>query len=166
MPYGHVTPADVGVTIGPGVLAPYPTEVYTGPMPITTPGTTIENKIINGFVGLYASNITLRNVVINNSVANHTVRINENEDSPVIDGVTIENSLVSCMNEGKLISARRATNVTIRNNELTGCLDFGYMQLELDGFLAENELLSYRVGSANGHSDGFQIGSRVSPRIR
>ena len=79
--YGHVTPADVGVTIGVGVVGPVPTEVYTG---TDTPaaGTTIENVIINGRINLYNDNITLRNVIINNNTASHTVRVNENSESP------------------------------------------------------------------------------------
>ena len=47
-PYVHVTPADIGVTIGPGVIAPYPTEDYTGRAPLRHRRyVTIENKIVN-----------------------------------------------------------------------------------------------------------------------
>ena len=39
-PYGHVVPEDVGVTIGPGVIAPMPTVTHTGPTTITEDKTT------------------------------------------------------------------------------------------------------------------------------
>ena len=159
VPYGHVTPADVGVTIGVGVVAPVPTEVYTGPMTITTAGTTIENVIINGRINLYADNITLRNVIINNNTASHTIRINENAESPIINNVKVEYSQINCTTEGKLISVRQATNVTVRNNEGKGCLDFHFMQRELDGFLSENNYYHSVTDSAGGHTDGYQIGS-------
>ncbi len=47
-----------------GVQAGVTLTTYTGPMAITTPGTVIENRIINGELTVKASNVTIRNSVI------------------------------------------------------------------------------------------------------
>ena len=47
-PYGHVVPEDVGVTIGPGVIAPMPTVTYTGPTTITEDKTTTSGSTAGG----------------------------------------------------------------------------------------------------------------------
>src|SRR5256885_16233100 len=43
---------------------------YTGPMNITTPGTVIENQIINGQLTVSAADVTFRNCIIQNADGN------------------------------------------------------------------------------------------------
>ena len=49
-----------------GVPAGTTLTAYTGPMTITTPGTVIEGKIINGTLRVTAANVTIKNCVIQN----------------------------------------------------------------------------------------------------
>ena len=49
-----------------GVPAGTTLTAYTGPMTITTPGTVIEGKIINGTLRVTAADVTIKNCVVQN----------------------------------------------------------------------------------------------------
>jgi beta-glucanase (GH16 family) len=58
IPAGFATADNTGVPSGTTLTA------YTGPMTITTNGTVIENKIINGALDITGANVTIRNCII------------------------------------------------------------------------------------------------------
>ena len=58
IPTGFATADNTGVPSGTTLTA------YTGPMTITTNGTVIENKIINGGLDITGANVTIRNCII------------------------------------------------------------------------------------------------------
>ena len=58
IPTGFPTADNTGVPSGTTLTA------YTGPMTITTDGTVIENKIINGGLDITGANVTIRNCII------------------------------------------------------------------------------------------------------
>src|SRR6266699_3118051 len=58
IPTGFPTADSTGVPSGTTLTA------YTGPMTITTDGTVIENKIINGGLDITGANVTIRNCII------------------------------------------------------------------------------------------------------
>jgi len=168
-PYAHVTPADIGVTIGPGVIAAYPTDPYTGPCDITQDGTTIENKVVTcEILNVDADNVTFRNSVINltRTGTSNGFRLGNEGDRSGAVNFLIEYSLVSFPNpEGKLFAVWGAdhSNFTIRNSHLTGGFDFFDIAGNLDGMLIENNVLG-PLGCKTDvfqHSDGFQIGGKT-----
>jgi len=161
-PYGHVVPSDVGKTISVGVVAPVPTEVYSGPLEITQDGTTIENVIINsGGAGIIinANDVTFRNVIVNDN-SSRTFYVNEDNKTsgPAYNNLVVEYSRIENTTDGKVFNVNFFTNVTIRNNEVIGGQDWHFMNSELDGFLSENNYYHTVVGSSGSHSDGYQIG--------
>jgi hypothetical protein len=67
-PGSTIDPARFGMPTADtaGVPAGVTLTNYTGPMTITTPGTVIDGKIINGTLTVKASNVTIRNCIIQN----------------------------------------------------------------------------------------------------
>jgi len=171
VPYGHVTPADAGVTIGVGVVGPVPTVEYTGSC---TPaaGTTIENVVINncGTLRIENPNITLRNVIatFNNSSFFGVFVDGRSGTGGDASGFTVEYSRIEQRNaDGKLFGSFSSgpsnmgnhRNWTIKNSELIGGYDWHYIEGDLDGFLVENNYYhDLSADPASGvHADGFQI---------
>ena len=58
--FGMPNATNTGVPAGTSLTA------YTGPMTITTPGTVIDGKIINGTLIIEAANVTIKNSVVQN----------------------------------------------------------------------------------------------------
>src|SRR5437762_1804639 len=65
---GTIDPALFGMpdATTTGVSASTTLAAYSGPMTITTPGTVIEGKIINGTLQVTAANVTIKNCVVQN----------------------------------------------------------------------------------------------------
>jgi len=170
VPYGHVTPADVEVSIGPGVIAAYPTITYAGSCTITTPGTTIENRIVNcGILRIEANDVTIRNSVLNLTGTYTAIRFGEGGGSTAT-GFTVEYSHVNYQTDGKVFEAFNGSgngdyrNMTVRNNHVEGGHDFFYIEGRFDGLLVENNVMG-SLGCADGsdpHADGFQIGEAAT----
>ena len=166
VPYVHVTPADVGVSIGPGVIATYPTITYSGSCKITKPGTTIEDRIINcSSLNIQANDVTIRNSVLNLTGPGWGMKMGVGGGSTAT-GFTLEYSHLNYQNDGKVIIAYNGSgngdyrNMTVRNNNIEGGHDFFYIEGRFDGFLVENNVMG-PLGCADGsdpHADGFQMG--------
>jgi hypothetical protein len=165
VPYGHVTPADVGVTIGVGVVGPVPTEAYTGS---TTPGAgvTIENVIINQQVVISNPNITLRNVIMNCAGQTYCVHV-KGDAGQDCSGLTVEYSRLGALDSDVKIFRTESvaggplqnyTNMTIRNNEISGGHDWFFADGDIDGLVIENNWMHTTAAAGGRHADGFQIG--------
>jgi hypothetical protein len=169
VPYGHVTPADVGVTIGVGVVGPVPTKEYTGSCKPAA-NTTIENVVINncGRIVIDNPNITMRNVILNATSDSGAIYLDRTSGDS--SNFTVEYSQINQLNGNGMVFLSftkvgdpiggNKTNCTIRNNEITGGYDFHYLEGGLDGFLSENNYYhDLNVDPNSGkHADGFQIG--------
>jgi len=153
-PYGHVSPGDVGKTLGVGVKGPVPTATYTGPTTITSP-TTIQDKVINGCLDIRSSNVTLRNVILKCS---GLYPVDIRGLGQVIDNVVVEYSRLECDSYSKLFMVGDVTNLGVRNNEMKGCEDFFFVGGKVDGMkVTDNYMHGSKLTSAS-HADGFQIG--------
>ncbi len=150
-------PSDVGVTIGVGVVAATPTVVYSGPTTISIDGTTIENVIVNSDLLIRASNVTIRNIIMNDP-GNERPFFIGHWDDPDIDNLVIEYSTIDSNGGGKIFNINNATNVTIRNNEVSGGQDWNFINRSVDGFLSENNYFHTVIGDAGSHVDGYQLG--------
>jgi hypothetical protein len=148
-PYGHVTPSDVGVTIGVGVIAPVPTAPYTGPREITTNGTLIENVVLSECPIIRANNVTLRNVIVD-------ARSSKCVDIQGCDGCVVEYSKVISGDTDKQFRIVDSTNIYVRNSELTGGQDLFWLGQSKDNIYIENNYLHSLVGGSDNHADGFQ----------
>lgn len=169
VPYGHVKPTDVGVTIGVGVVSAVPTAEYTGTC-TPAPGATIENVVINNCqtINIENPNITFRNVIINPQMPSFYTVFVRGDDGEDSSGLTIEYSkLTGPSSDLKVFRAESATsggpvqnyrNITLRNNEITGGHDWFYADGDLDGLLVENNYFHSTAASGGRHADGFQIG--------
>jgi len=151
-PYRHVTPADVGVTIGPGVVAPVPTDPYTGPMTITAP-TVVENVVVDGCLRIASDNVTIRNVIVQCGGL-YPIKIENGSRNALI-----EYSRVTCGSMSKLFYVSSgARNARIAHNEGSGCEDLFFLEGDLDGLEIVDNYLHTLVGTPSSHADGFQIG--------
>jgi hypothetical protein len=148
-PYVFVTPADVGVTIGPGVVAPVPTEVYSGPTTIEVNGTVIENVIFASCPWISANNVLFRNVIVNCNDGFFGVVING------ANGVTIEYSTLRGGTD-KSLWLHNVANVTFYRNDIWGGEDWVYMDASLDNMRFEDNYMHHMLGGAGTHADGFQ----------
>jgi len=166
-PYVHVTPADVGVTVGPGVIAAYPTTEYTGSC--TLANTTVANVLINNCSSLtIRENVTLRNVVANLPSAARGIWFDRGPgtESP---NLTIEYSYINASSpDAKVFQAYGESNgfddhrnFVLRHSEIRGGHDYFYIEGQLDGWTVENNVFSaYAIGDAatDYHSDGVHLG--------
>ena len=151
-PYGHVTPADVGVNIGTGVLGPEPTEAYSGPSTITSPGL-IENVVVDGCLRIAADDVTIRNSIINCGGL-YPIKVEGGSRN-----FTIEHSRLICGSSSKIFYFESgAPNARVAFNEASGCQDFFYIQGDLEGVEVINNYMHTLIGSSGAHADGFQIG--------
>ena len=151
-PYGHVTPADVGVTIGAGVLGPEPTELYSGPSTITSPGL-IENVVFDGCLRIASDDVTIRNSIIDCGGL-YPIKVEGGSRN-----FTIEHSRLICGSSSKIFYFESgAPNARVAFNEASGCQDFFYIQGDLDGVEVIGNYLHTLIGSSSAHADGFQIG--------
>lgn len=150
IPYGHVIPADVGQWIGVGVVAPEPTETYSGSTDIDAP-TTIENVIIDGCLRITASDVTLRNVIINCDGI-YPVRADDAQN------LTVEYSQINCGSFSKVFLINDYQNVTVSKSETTGCEDIFFVGGDVDGMAVRYNYFHDLNLTPDSHSDGFQIG--------
>jgi hypothetical protein len=156
-PYEHVVPSDVGNTIGVGVTAPVPTAPYTGPNPVTTSNTTIENVVIDGclLIGHDASvvhNVTVRNVIVNCD-SYFGVWILDASDVTVVNS-QIANA-TSSADKAVFIEAN-ATSIHFEKNDISGGQDFFFFGDNIDEVYIEDNYMHDPTGDAASHSDGFQ----------
>ncbi len=174
-PYAHKTPADIGVTVGAGVIGPTPTEVYTGDCNIP-PGTTIENKTINCTrpITLH-SNVTIRNTIINSTqVRGRCLYFDRGSGSESAD-ILIEYVDVNCPTVNKVFESFDESsgyddhrNFTLRNSAISGGHDYFFIKGQLDGWLIQDNVFEHfydapnPTGQDDNHGDGFQI-SEGSP---
>ena len=151
-PYDHVVPADVGVTLGVGVVGPVPTEVYTGSTTIDSP-TTIENVIVDGCLRIAADGVTVRNTIIECGGL-YPIKVEGGSRD-----FLIEYSRVDCTSSSKAFYFESgAPGAYVVSNEVIGCQDFFYIQGDLDGVVVADNYLHTLVGESTAHADGFQIG--------
>jgi hypothetical protein len=174
-------PADVGISLGVGVVAPIPTQAYTGPIPITVPGTVVENVIVNETLRIEADNVTVRNCIIDQAasgIGQYSINV-ERGDNVLIEynkliniqgGKHIRISSDCDAGVGNCPGAGNATNVTVRRNESIGGLDFMWIN-ETNGLLVEDNYVHAFNPSSGGHVDGFQtsaglvgVGSTITIR--
>jgi len=171
-PYVHVTQADIGVTIGPGVIAPYPTVNYTGPCTITQNGTTIENRIVNcDTLRVDADNVTIRNSVITVSNLDEGASgIRMGAEDGTVQNFLMEYSHFNYPNPGGKVGniwgsfpSNDFSNFTLRKNHIEGGFDLFDMAGDLDGMLVEYNVLGPLACKTDytQHSDCFQIGGGI-----
>ncbi len=169
-PYGYKTPSDVGVTVGVGVLAPIPTEAYSGDCTDIPAGTLIENKVINcsSRITLH-SNVTIRNSVINSTQVESSCLQFDRGSGTESANITIEYSKIACPTVDKIFqgfdhaSHDDHSNFTLRNSEISGGHDFFFVEGNLDGWLVQDNVFQHfydapnPTGQDDNHGDGFQI---------
>lgn len=153
LPRAYVTPDDVGVTIGVGVIAGVPT-THVGSQTITTDGALLENVVVDGCVTIAADNITIRNVIVNCG-GYYPIKANE---STVRRGLNIHHSQINGLIATKLFLLNNITDVTIADNELVGGDDTVFADGELDGFVFTRNYRRDPLGDSSSHLDGFQLG--------
>ncbi len=152
-PYGHVVPADVGVTIGVGVAAPVPTAPYTGPNPVTASNTTIENVVVNGCLkignGSPIDNITIRNVIVNcnSHFALHLYNATN---------ILVEYSHINNLSDGKVVYMENAWGAEFRKNEIQGGQDYFFSAEVVGDITVTDSYMHSNVGGCEAHADGFQ----------
>ncbi len=154
LPYGHARPADIGKTVGAGVVGPEPTITYEGPLTVASP-TVIENVVINGCLRIEADDVVLRNVVVKCGGL-YPVRASGHER------LTIEHSRLECSSHSKLFLIDDHQKVRIANSELTGCEDFFFVNGDVDGLTVSCNVLHSLNLSPESHADGFQIGEAAA----
>lgn len=153
LPSDYVTPDDVGVTIGVGVIAPAPT-VHVGSQTLDTDGELLENVIVDGCVTVTADNVTIRNVVVNCD-GYYPIKANE---PGVQSGLNIHHSRIRSTFDTKLFLLNGITDVTIADNELVGGDDTVFADGNLDGFVFTRNYRHDPLGDETSHLDGFQLG--------
>ena len=184
-PYVYATLADFGVTIGPGVVAPYPTEVWTGACNVTIAsmdaavvagqatgaGTSgdpyvVENKIINcDTMNIDTNYLTIRNSVVNCD-NNECIRMGKNTRQ--LKNFTLEYSHIDFLGEGKIVNAFEPqdpedpnddfTNNTFQYNHISGGEDWFFLEGNWDGGLWQYNVIGpIGTQSASAHADGYQL---------
>lgn len=153
LPSEYVTPGDVGVTIGIGVIAAAPT-VHVGGQRITTDGTLLENVIVDGCVTVEADNVTIRNVVIN-CAGFYPIKASE---ATVRTGLSIHHTQINGLIDSKLFLFNNITGVVVADNELVGGDDTVFADGDLDGFVFTRNYRHDPLGDETSHLDGFQLG--------
>lgn len=153
VPAGYVTPEDVGVTIGVGVIAPAPATTV-GSQKITSDGTVLENVVVDGCVTIEADNVTIRNVVIN-CAGYYPIKAGESRQRA---GLNIHHSRINGLIDAKLFLFNNITDVRIADNELMGGDDTVFADGNLDGFVFTRNYRHDPLGDESSHLDGFQLG--------
>jgi hypothetical protein len=153
VPADYVTPDDVGVTIGVGVIAPAPTTVV-GSQTITEDGTLLENVVVDGCVTIEANEVTIRNVVIN-CAGWYPIKASE---STLRSGLSIHHSRINGLIDAKLFLFNNITDVRVADNELMGGDDTVFADGNLDGFVFTRNYRHDPLGDESSHLDGFQLG--------
>ncbi|KUJ81525.1 hypothetical protein AWR36_013300 [Microbulbifer flavimaris] len=149
-PYRHVRPEDAGVTIGAGVIAPFPTRAYRGPMKISSP-TTIENVVVEGCLRIESDNVILRNVVIRCD-SFYPVKATDHSD------FRIEYSLVQCSKPTKVFRLINYQNFVVHRTETRGCEDLFVLSGNNDGLEVTYNYMHSLTLTPKSHADGFQFG--------
>ncbi len=149
----YVTPADVGVTIGVGVIGPVPT-THVGSQTLDADGSVLENVVVDGCVTVTANNVTIRNVIINCG-GYYPIKANE---PGVQSGLDIHHSQINGLIDTKLFLLNNITDVMIANNELIGGDDTVFADGELGSFIFTRNYRHDPLGDSSTHLDGFQLG--------
>lgn len=150
--YRYVTPGDVGVQIGVGVIGPVPTEPYTGSMTIDSPAI-LENVVIDGCLRIASDDVIVRNTIIDCGGL-YPVKIEDGSRN-----VRIEYSRVICGSSSKVFYFESgAPHAAVTHNEISGCSDFFYLHGDLDGVAITDNWMHTLIGPEDAHADGFQIG--------
>lgn len=153
VPNDYVTPDDVGVTIGAGVIGPVPTTVVAS-QKITVDGTLLEDVVVDGCVTIEADDVTIRNVIIN-CAGYYPIKASE---SVARSGLNIHHSRINGLIDAKIFLFNNITNVRIADNELVGGDDTVFADGNLDGFVFTRNYRHDPLGDASSHLDGFQLG--------
>lgn len=153
LPSDFVKPADVGASIGAGVIAPIPT-TQVGSQKITTDGTLLENVIVDGCVTIEADNVTIRNTIIN-CAGYYPIKASE---TAMRTGLNIHHSRINGLIDAKLFLFNNITNVRVADNELIGGDDTVFADGDLDGFVFTRNYRHDPLGDESSHLDGFQLG--------
>ncbi|AOS97311.1 hypothetical protein AUP74_01880 [Microbulbifer aggregans] len=149
-PYRHVRPQDVGVSIGPGVIAAFPTATYRGSMKVRSP-TTIENVVIEGCLRIESDNVILRNVVIRCD-SFYPVKASDHSNA------RIEYSLVECSTPTKVFRLSNYRNFVVHRTETRGCEDLFFLGGNNDGLEVTYNYMHSLTLTPKSHADGFQFG--------
>jgi hypothetical protein len=153
IPSQYVTPADVGVSIGVGVIGPVPT-THVGSQTLDSDGVVLENVVVDGCVTVTANNVTIRNVVVN-CAGYYPIKANE---AGVQTGLDIHHSRINGLIDTKLFLLNDITDVTIANNELLGGDDTVFADGELGDLIFTRNYRHDPLGDSTTHLDGFQLG--------
>ena len=153
LPGEYVTPGDVGVTIGVGVIAPTPT-THVGSQTLSSDGAVLENVVVDGCVTVAADNVTIRNVVIN---CDGYYPIKATEET-LRTGLVIHHSQIRSTFDTKLFVFDNFRDVTIADNELIGGDDTVFADGDLDGFVFTRNYRHDPQGDGSSHLDRFQLG--------
>ena len=147
-----VTPDSVGNSVGPGAAAPAPTGVI-GSRTINTPGTVLENVVVDGCLTVNADNVTIRNVVVN---CGNTYPIKAN----YVDGLKVEFTRLDCRgNTSKGIYFEGSTNFRVDRIHITDCDDQFFIDGGLGYSTITNSVFHNQAPSSSAHTDGMQIGT-------
>lgn len=139
LPFQPVGTDAVGDLVGP--LTEGRPRTHHGDLVFNSP-IVYEDAVVNGCVTVRSDDVVLRNVVIRCSGWNAIDNLDDLFINTIpIDGLTIENSRIECLNEdgaynGKLLRLTNATNVRVANSELVGCDQTFYLNGRVDGFEA------------------------------
>ncbi len=149
----HVTPGDVGSSIGVGVIAAVPTTTV-GSQTLDTDGALLENVIVDGCVTVTGNNVTIRNVIVNCG-GYYPIKANE---PGVQSGLFIHHSQINGLIDTKLFLLNGITDDVIADNELVGGDDTVVADGNLDGFTFTRNYRRDPLGDSSSHLDGFQLG--------
>lgn len=149
-PYRHVRPQDVGVSIGVGVIAPAPSDIYSGPLTLKAP-VTIENVVIEGCLRIESNDVTLRNVIIRCD-SFYPVKATDHSNT------LIEYSLVECSKPTKVFRLGDYQNFVVHRTETRGCEDLFFLAGNNDGLEVTYNYMHSLTLTPKSHADGFQFG--------
>jgi hypothetical protein len=160
-PYVYATLADMGITIGPGVVAPYPTEVYTGSCDMTIVSMDaavvsgqasgsgiqgdpylIENKLINCVtMNIDTNYLTIRNCVItsDSEPAENFEAMRLGKNTRQLKNFTMEYSHMDfSTGAGKIVNAFEPQDVNDPNDDFTNnTFQYNHMEGGEDWFFLE-----------------------------
>ncbi|MEZ5165885.1 MAG: S-layer homology domain-containing protein [Acidimicrobiales bacterium] len=149
---GFKTPANLGVSVGPGVVAAYPSSSM-GSKTITANGTVLQNKVVNGCLTIRGDNVTIRNVVVNCS-GNYPIKVDG------ANGTRIEYSTLDCLNNNtKGILFQDATNFAVDRIHITRCDDQFFIDGGLGNSSIRNSVFHNQGPAGAAHTDGMQVGT-------
>ena len=159
--YGQ-SPLQPPFLISPGGDGAFPDATNTGvpagitlspssSLSISTPGTVIDSKDINGTIFIDANNVTVRRSRLRASGAGYVIRVNFGRTGAVIE----DNEVDGLGNSDKCVAGE---NVTVRRNNIHGCQDGGILwsgSTWEDNYI--HDLNCGSICSNAGHFDGVEM---------